>query len=127
MKPLTAEWLAKAEADFHTMERESRVKRAPNYEGVCFHAQQCAEKYLKATLCEAGVHPPRTHDLVALLTLALPLEPMWETFRENLASLSAASVSSRYPGQIVTRESSLEARRLCRAFRRAARSAFNLK
>ena len=40
MKPLTAEWLAKAERDFATMERESRVTDSPNFEAVCFHAQQ---------------------------------------------------------------------------------------
>ena len=51
MKPLTAEWVSKAEGDFATMERESRVADSPNLEGLCFHAQQCAEKYLKARLC----------------------------------------------------------------------------
>jgi len=48
MKPITAEWVAKAEGDFATLERESRVRKHPNYDGICFHAQQCAEKYLKA-------------------------------------------------------------------------------
>ncbi len=43
MKPITAEWVAKAEADFATMERECRATENPNYDGICFHAQQCAE------------------------------------------------------------------------------------
>ena len=51
MKLATAEWIEKAEADFATMERESQVLERPNYDGVCFHAQQCAEKFLKASLC----------------------------------------------------------------------------
>jgi HEPN domain-containing protein len=34
--------------DFATVEREVRARKNPNYDGVCFHAQQCAEKYLKA-------------------------------------------------------------------------------
>ncbi len=38
MKPLTAEWVAKAEGDFSTLEREARVTESPNFEGVCFHA-----------------------------------------------------------------------------------------
>ncbi len=43
MNPLTAEWIAKAEGDFGTAERELDVKIDPNYDAVCFHAQQCAE------------------------------------------------------------------------------------
>ena len=43
MKPTTVEWVAKAEADFATMERECIVTDTPNYDGICFHAQQCAE------------------------------------------------------------------------------------
>ncbi len=50
MKPITAEWVSKAESDFALMEREGRVRKNPSYDGVCFHAQQCAEKYLKARL-----------------------------------------------------------------------------
>jgi hypothetical protein len=55
MKPSTTEWVAKAEDDFAVMERECQVGVHPSYDAVCFHAQQCAEKYLKARLCEAGV------------------------------------------------------------------------
>jgi hypothetical protein len=32
------------------MERESRVRKNPSYDGICFHTQQCAEKYLKARI-----------------------------------------------------------------------------
>jgi HEPN domain-containing protein len=67
MKPLTLEWIEKAERDFFTMERESRVRKEPNYDGVCFHAQQCAEKYLKALMVETGLPVPKSHDLVFLL------------------------------------------------------------
>lgn len=87
MKPLTAEWVAKAEGDFATLEREGRARKNPNYDGMCFHAQQCAEKYLKARLSESGVSFGRIRDLVALLELALPAEPSWEALREHLAYL----------------------------------------
>ena len=82
MKPLTAEWIAKAEADFATAQRESRVRKNPNYDGICFHFQQCAEKYLKARLSEAEISFGKVHDLVALLEKALKVEPNWEVFRE---------------------------------------------
>ena len=126
MKPLTAEWLAKAERDFGTMERESRVTDSPNYEGICFHAQQCAEKYLKARLCEAGVAFGRVHDLVALLEAALEMEPSWERHREDLAYLSAFAVSVRYPGDTADQNCALDARRRCQAFRMAARRSLGL-
>ncbi len=53
MKLLTREWIDKAEGDFATASREIRVRKSPNYDAVCFHAQQCAEKYLKALLQES--------------------------------------------------------------------------
>ena len=88
MKPMTAEWISKAEGDFAMVEREARARRDPNYDGLCFHAQQCAEKYLKALSSEAGVSFPRTHDLVALLEQLLPLKPAWERHREDLYTAS---------------------------------------
>jgi HEPN domain-containing protein len=47
MNPLTQEWIDKAEGDFRTATREIQVTQDPSYDGVCFHAQQCVEKYLK--------------------------------------------------------------------------------
>lgn len=125
MKPITAEWIAKA--DFATLERESRARKQPNFDGICFHAQQCAEKYLKARLCGAGIPFGKVHDLVALLELVLDLEPSWELFREDLAFLSDSAVSFRYPGESADRESALSARSRCRVFRRAARDSLGIE
>lgn len=72
MQQLTEEWIAKAEGDFATARRELAATNLPNYDAVCFHAQQCAEKYLKAFLQESGIAFPKIHDLAALLTSALP-------------------------------------------------------
>src|SRR5438094_9694193 len=71
MKPITREWIDKAEGDWHSAQREYRARRRPNYDAACFHAQQCAEKYLKARLEEAGIAFSRTHNLISLLTLVL--------------------------------------------------------
>jgi HEPN domain-containing protein len=54
MKPITTEWVGKAEADFATAQREGTAPEEPNYDATCFHAQQCAEKYMKAQLVELG-------------------------------------------------------------------------
>jgi HEPN domain-containing protein len=127
MKPLTREWVSKAEGDFAVMERESRVRRDPNYDDVCFHAQQCAEKYLKAHLCEAGLSVPRTHDLVGLLRRVLGAQPLWHAHKNDLGYLSQFSVLFRYPGQSASRRKALDARTRCRAFRKSARSALGLQ
>lgn len=50
MNPLTLEWVTKAEGDYLTAVREARIRKSPNYDAVCFHSQQAAEKYLKAYL-----------------------------------------------------------------------------
>jgi HEPN domain-containing protein len=55
------EWTAKADADFSTATRE--VADPPNFDAVCFRAQQCAEKLMKALLIHLDTVPPRTHDL----------------------------------------------------------------
>ncbi len=127
MKPLCREWVVKAEGDFDVMERESRVRKRPNHDAVCFHAHQRAEKYLKARLCEANVAFPKTHELVRLLDLALSIEPFWETYRGPLSFLSSFAVVFRYPGESADRERALEARIRCRHFRNAARQSLGLK
>jgi HEPN domain-containing protein len=126
MKPTTAEWIEKAEGDFATMQRESRARKNPNYDAICFHAQQCAEKYLKARLAEADVAFGKVHDLAALLNQVLVIQPDWEVFREDLAYLSDFAVSFRYPGESANKESALDAVGRCRFFRKIARSALGL-
>jgi HEPN domain-containing protein len=98
MKPITSEWIAKAEADLVTAERELLAERDPNYDAAAFHAQQCAEKYLKACLVEAAVDFPKTHDLAAILDLVLRIEPEWESLRGELNALTDLAVEVRYPG-----------------------------
>ena len=89
MKPLTREWVDKAEGDFITARRELRARKVPNYDAACFHAQQCAEKYLKARLQEEGIAFSRTHDLATLLDLLLPVEPSWAVMRSDLDRLTS--------------------------------------
>ena len=76
MKATTREWVDKAEADYAAaiLLRRSRKKHARDI--VCFHLQQCLEKYLKARLEEVAISYPKTHDLERLLDLVLPVEPL---------------------------------------------------
>src|SRR5215210_9139023 len=98
MRPETEEWIEKAEGDFHTAAREAVAKDSPNPDAVCFHAQQCAEKYLKALLVEHSIYFPKTHDLLVLLELVLPRCVAAEAAREPLVNLSPYAVDIRYPG-----------------------------
>lgn len=78
--------------------REFHPFGIPNYEAVCFHAQQCAEKYLKARLQDAGIQFGKTHDLPALLDMLPPVEPAWGATLSDLQTLSTYAVAYRYPG-----------------------------
>jgi len=126
MKPIVGEWVKKAEGDFGVMERELRRRKSPCFDAVCFHAQQCAEKYLKARLARAGVSFAKIHSLTALLDQVLQLEPLWEAHRADMAHLSAYAVAYRYPGESADRMEARDAAVRCRRFRAAARLALRL-
>jgi HEPN domain-containing protein len=126
MNPLTQEWINKAEGDFRTATREIQVTQDPSYDGVCFHAQQCVEKYLKGNLQAAGIAFPKTHDLVVLLDLSLPIAPQLDGFRSRLRLLSLAAVEIRYPGRSADQAMAEEFYQLCIEMRDAVRSALGV-
>jgi len=84
MKPLTREWIKKADGDFAIAGRELRVRKSPVYDAVCFHAQQCAEKYLKALLQENERHIPKIHNLIELLKLGKEVDTGLEMLQADL-------------------------------------------
>jgi HEPN domain-containing protein len=98
MNDVAREWIEKAEADYLTATRELRAE-PPNYDAVCFHAQQCVEKLMKAALIVEGEVPPKTHDLAVLSGLLSSLRPDWSWPLEELRLLSRSAVIFRYPGE----------------------------
>jgi HEPN domain-containing protein len=102
MKALTREWLDKAEADYAAALLVRRSRKKHSRDIVCFHLQQCVEKYLKARLEEAAIAFPKTHDLEKLLNLAIAVEPMWAALRPAMATLTDYAVEVRYPGRSAT-------------------------
>jgi HEPN domain-containing protein len=126
MKTSTREWVVKAEEDFAAVTALARPRKKPLWAPVCFHAQQCAEKYLKARLNEASVQFHKTHDLEALLNQTLTIEPLWAAFRPELKRLSDAAVVPRYPGGVFTKTEAQRALRTCKAFRKEARLSLGL-
>lgn len=103
MNEATEEWLNRAEDDFRVAKRETKVQDEPSFSAICFHSQQCAEKYLKAFLQENQITFVKTHDLVYLLELILPLKPLWSVYRSSLEILSSYAVDVRYPGEEATK------------------------
>ena len=126
MKPLTREWIEKAEGDWSTARRELRVRASPNFDAVCFHAQQSAEKYLKALLQERGAPIPRTHNLEALVKPLLSALPVLVALAPNLRTLGAYAVETRYPGQTSDRTMAKDAFAHGAAIRTAVRKIFKL-
>ena len=98
MKPATSEWVLKAEGDFATAGREIRARKMPNYDAVCFHCQQCAEKYLKAILQENEMRIPKIHNLLELLAMILKFDGSYAFLKADLDVLEEFSVRYRYPG-----------------------------
>lgn len=123
---MTQEWINKAEGDWTSAQREYRARKNPNYDSACFHTQQCAEKYLKARLQEAGINFKKTHDLEELLKLILPLEPTWNALLSDLQDLNDFSIDPRYPGVNATKTDARDAIKSCRNIRRIIRTAFGL-
>jgi HEPN domain-containing protein len=127
MKPLTREWINKAEADWNSADLLFRARKRPDYDGACFHAQQCSEKYLKGRLVEAGIYFAKTHNLIALLGLVVAIEPLWSALQPHLQRLNIYAIDYRYPGSNATKADAKDAIKDCREVRRAVRQAFGLK
>lgn len=98
------EWIKKAEADFEGAIHLSRRRKKPLPDLVCFHCQQCIEKYLKAFLIFNQAPFPKTHDLLLLLDLSKSYQPTLELQRELFEFLNPYSVQFRYPGEETTIE-----------------------
>ena len=57
------EWVQKAENDLKNAVNTLKMGEDCPTDTVCFHAQQCVEKYLKAFLVSRDIDFPRTHDI----------------------------------------------------------------
>lgn len=122
MNELTAEWVQKAEGDYDTARRELRARRRPNYDAACFHAQQTAEKYLKAFLQERGALFPKIHNLIELLEICLLQDVAFDVLRKPLVLLDRYAVRYRYPGESADRDearAAIQAVRIIRVLVRA--------
>jgi HEPN domain-containing protein len=120
MKRSTREWVKKAEGDY-VFAKQGRQSKPPVHEAVCFHCQQCAEKYLKGLMEELGLSVPKTHFLDRLLTDLKPHHPELRSLRRGLLFLTLFAVDPRYPGKNARMRQAVAARRWAGRIRIAAR------
>lgn len=126
MNATVREWISKAEGDYATAERELCATGTPNLDAVCFHAEQCIEKLMKALLIHRGVTPPRSHDLVALDRLLAPVCPGWSWPMEELRLLTRAAVDFRYPGDSADQTEASESFEIATRMRAKLRSLLDI-
>ena len=126
MKKTTRDWVKKAEADF-VLAKHGRQSAIPVHDGVCFHCQQCAEKYLKGLLEEAGLPVPKTHFLDKLLSVIAPHHPELGSLRRGLLFLTLFAVETRYPGEDATKRQAVAALRWATKVRAAARNLMGVR
>ena len=116
------QWVERAEEDLLTAEHTLTLGKRCPFPIVCFHAQQCAEKYMKALLTRHSVLFSKTHDLTELLLL-VPKEVGLEITVSDVAVLNRYAVETRYPGnwEPMTQADAEEAVALTRKVREAVR------
>jgi HEPN domain-containing protein len=99
----TRRWIRFAHEDLEVAGLLIEQRSVPR--AACFHAQQAAEKALKALLIARDTEYPRTHELFGL-SLLLPDAFDPGISDEELVRLSKWAVEPRYPGDMLeaTRE-----------------------
>ena len=94
---VVGEWVEKVENDLANATCILRMDRACPADTVCFHAQQCVEKYLKALLVWNQIPFGKTHDVGEIFQL-LPETDRPVLTVEEARRLTAYATVTRYPG-----------------------------
>jgi len=89
-------WFRKAESDLLVIKNNLSSNEVP-IDACCFHAQQAAEKYLKAYLVSKLIIFPKTHDLQTLLNLCITANHSFIRIKEPAIRLSDFAIGPRYP------------------------------
>lgn len=121
------EWVQEAKTDYQSALDLARRRKNPVPKSVCWHCQQCAEKYLKAFLIQQGMDFPFRHDLVELTNLCLEREPNFRLLANDIATLNAFGSTIRYPGSVATRQDARDAVLAMKTTRRFIRLKLGLR
>lgn len=97
------EWLFQAKAELDVAKHLNEVFRPKPMEIICFHAQQTAEKSIKAVILyqTTNVKIEKKHDISVLLDrIDRDNAPFDDVFYEYADELFPYSVITRYPSQL---------------------------
>ncbi len=72
------------------------------YHNACYHAQQAAEKALKAVLLHEITTFPKTHDLSRLVDAIRVSQPAFPEYTLESAVLNEYSIDMRYEPEVLT-------------------------
>ena len=116
-------WVEKAENDLRNAGHTLRIKQRCPTDTVCFHAQQCVEKYLKALLVWREIEFPRAHD-VAYLLKRLSTHDQPDLTPEECRQLTDYATVNRYPGDYpaITLQEAHQAVKIARRVRKQIRA-----
>ena len=93
----TREWIRKAESDLK-IGKDELTTADPATDAICFHMQQCAEKYLKAFLVFNGREIRRTHIIEDLIKECMKTDERFRSLADTDAVLlTPYAVEIRYP------------------------------
>ncbi len=94
----TRAWLGRARTDVRAAEHDLRAE-PPLLEDVVFHAQQAAEKAMKAFLAWHDKPFRKTHSLEELGALLSAIDPSLGDLMTSAAPLTEYAWKYRYPGE----------------------------
>ncbi len=97
-KDLFREWANYADEDLEMASLALAEGGPPNQ--ICFHAQQTAEKYLKAVIVLHGSTFEKSHQLRYLLELCCRYDLSFEELKDDAIYLTQFYIETRYPGDI---------------------------
>jgi HEPN domain-containing protein len=114
------QWLNYADEDIQLARHALTLSTGVPYRLVAYHAQQCAEKSLKAFLVSHRIDFPYTHNISRLLELCSEAAH-WSDSLLDAEELSVYAVTTRYPGEEeeVSRDEALRAIELAKLVREA--------
>jgi HEPN domain-containing protein len=116
------QWAQKAESDLKTAEILLRVRQDCPTDIICFHVQQCVEKYVKAMLVLNAIEFPRTHQISVPLAL-VPAQVRPALTPQEQDRLTEYAVTTRYPGDYdpISHEEARQAVQIARRLRNQVR------
>ncbi|MGH9398534.1 MAG: HEPN domain-containing protein [Terriglobia bacterium] len=92
------QWLAYADEDLRFARHGFSLSDSPPHHLIAYHAQQSAEKCLKAYLIFHVIDFPYTHDIAHLLELCSG-HGSWAGELRDAEALTPYAITARYPGE----------------------------